>query len=33
MTSISDFQEGKINYVGVENIDGQTMKQKHDILG
>jgi len=33
MISISDFQEGKINHVGVENIDGQTIKQKHDILG
>jgi hypothetical protein len=28
MISISDFQDGKINQVGVENI-----KQKHDILG
>ncbi len=33
MISISDFQEGKINQVGGENIDGQTIKQKHDILG
>jgi hypothetical protein len=33
LISISDFQEGKINHVGVENIDGQTIKQKHDILG
>jgi hypothetical protein len=28
MISISDFQEGKINQVGVENIDGQTIKKK-----
>jgi hypothetical protein len=33
MISIFDFQEGKINQAGVENIDGQTIKQKHDIFG
>ncbi len=33
MISISDFLERKINQVGVENIDGQTIKQNHDILG